>query len=227
MPAKKIRKKRAKRVNWVYVVENSTDILHVADFTIATTAEAQPAGESGDPSSSAEISVVEPSMDSAERVSSGATSIARKKRAKKVNWEYVVENNSDILTVADTPIAITAVTKPRVESGDPFRAMQGTFTPVTKCCPAMNRLRHGWAYYLDPTRDVPATPDEWKVSTSRMTYWGTHYDELAEKQADMSVYDRLAREHLNRQSTIAEDLVKALKANVCRSYRDLSKVVNG
>jgi hypothetical protein len=85
VPAEKIRKKRAKRVNWVYVVENSTDILHVADFTIAAAAKAQLPVESGDPSTSAEISVGEPSMDSTERVSSGATSILRKKRAKRVN----------------------------------------------------------------------------------------------------------------------------------------------
>jgi hypothetical protein len=40
--AQKIRKKRVKRVNWVYVPVNSTDIVHVADFTIAVAAEAQP-----------------------------------------------------------------------------------------------------------------------------------------------------------------------------------------
>ncbi len=40
--AKIIRKKRVKRVNWVYVPVKSTDILHVADFTIAAMAEAQP-----------------------------------------------------------------------------------------------------------------------------------------------------------------------------------------
>ncbi len=84
-----------------------------------------------------------------------------------------------------------------------------------------------WTYYLDPPRDVPAAPEEWKSFTNRMTYWGTHYNELAAKKADMSIYDRLAREHLNRQPTVAEDLVDALKANVCRSYRALSKVING
>jgi hypothetical protein len=40
--AQKIRKKRVKRVNWVYVPVNSTDIVHVADFTIAAAAGAQP-----------------------------------------------------------------------------------------------------------------------------------------------------------------------------------------
>ncbi len=50
---------------------------------------------------------------------------------------------------------------------------------------------------------------------------------MAAKKADLSVYERMAREHLNRQPTIAEDLVEALKANVCRSYRALSKVING
>jgi hypothetical protein len=98
VPAKKVRKKRAKRVNWVYVVENSIDILHVADFTIAATAEPQTASDIGVPSSSAEMSVVEPSKEIAERVSCGATSIPRKKRAKRVNWEYVVENGTDVLS---------------------------------------------------------------------------------------------------------------------------------
>ncbi len=40
--AQKIRKKRVKRVNWVYVPVHSTDIVHVADFTIAAAAEAAP-----------------------------------------------------------------------------------------------------------------------------------------------------------------------------------------
>jgi hypothetical protein len=84
-----------------------------------------------------------------------------------------------------------------------------------------------WTYHLDPPRDVLGIPEEWKLFTNRMAYWGTHYDDLAAKKADLSVYERLAREHLTRQPTIAEDLVDALKANVCRSYRALSKVING
>jgi hypothetical protein len=40
--AHKIRKKRVKRVNWVYVPVHSTDIVHVADFTIAAAANAAP-----------------------------------------------------------------------------------------------------------------------------------------------------------------------------------------
>ena len=39
VPAAKIRKKRVKRVNWVYVPVNSTDLVHVSDFTIAAMAE--------------------------------------------------------------------------------------------------------------------------------------------------------------------------------------------
>jgi hypothetical protein len=70
-------------------------------------------------------------------------------------------------------------------------------------------------------------PDEWKLFTNRMTYCGTHYDHLGEQRAAMTVYDRPAREHLSRQPTIAADLVDALKANVHRSYRALSKVING
>ena len=37
--APKIRKKRVKRVNWTYVPVNSTDLVHVDDFTIAAMAE--------------------------------------------------------------------------------------------------------------------------------------------------------------------------------------------
>ena len=40
--AQKIRKKRVKRVNWVYVPVHSTDILHVANFTIAAASNAAP-----------------------------------------------------------------------------------------------------------------------------------------------------------------------------------------
>ena len=39
MTAPKIRKKRVKRVNWTYVPVNSTDLVHVDDFTIAAMAE--------------------------------------------------------------------------------------------------------------------------------------------------------------------------------------------
>jgi hypothetical protein len=42
VPAKKMRKKRVKRVNWVYVVANSTDFTHVSDFTIAATVKGAP-----------------------------------------------------------------------------------------------------------------------------------------------------------------------------------------
>jgi hypothetical protein len=60
-----------------------------------------------------------------------------------------------------------------------------------------------------------------------MTYWGTHYDQLGGQRVDLAVYDRLAREHVNRQPSIAADLLDALKVNVCCSYRALSKVING
>ncbi len=98
--------------------------------------------------------------------------------------------------------------------------------PETVPCQAMNHLRHGPTIRTNQSQDVPGAPDEWKFFSNRMTYWGTYYDELCSKKADMSVYERLAREHLNRQPTIVEDLVDALKANVCRSYRALSKVIN-
>ena len=39
VPVPKIRKKRVKRVNWVYVAANSTDLVHVSEFTIAAMAE--------------------------------------------------------------------------------------------------------------------------------------------------------------------------------------------
>ena len=38
---------------------------------------------------------------------------------------------------------------------------------------------------------------------------------------------RLARAHLARQPSIEEELLEALRANVCTSFRSLSRYING
>ena len=79
----------------------------------------------------------------------------------------------------------------------------------------------------DPPVDTSGIPTEWKIFTNRMVYWGSVYDDMVIKSQDVSIYERMAREHIARQPTVEEDLVEALQANVCRSYRALSKVING
>jgi hypothetical protein len=58
---------------------------------------------------------------------------------------------------------------------------------------------------------------------ARQKYWGVVYDERVNKGEvnDRDEDHRLAREHLARQSSIEEDLLEALRANVCTSYRNL------
>ncbi len=81
-----------------------------------------------------------------------------------------------------------------------------------------------WSYYVDPPRETAGNLIEWKIFMNRMAYWGTVFDDMVQKGEDVSAYDHMAGEHLGRQPTIVEDLVETLKANVCRSFRALSKV---
>ena len=60
---------------------------------------------------------------------------------------------------------------------------------------------------------------------ARMKYHGIKFDGLVKKGGDTSRWERQAREHDARQPYIKDDLVEALKANVCRSYRALAKVI--
>jgi hypothetical protein len=89
VPAKKMRKKRAKRVNWVYVVanSNSTDIAHVSEFTIAATAELQLALASG-----GEAPVVE--------ISDAVPSLGKRRRnppVRETSVDVLVDTNDDLL----------------------------------------------------------------------------------------------------------------------------------
>jgi hypothetical protein len=69
----------------------------------------------------------------------------------------------------------------------------------------------------------------WDNHMARQKYWGVIYDQRCSqgKGNKRDEYHRLAREHLARQPSIEEDLLEALRANVCTSYRNLSRYING
>ena len=64
---------------------------------------------------------------------------------------------------------------------------------------------------------------------AQQKYWGAEYDERASRGEinGKDKYHRLARQHLARQPSIDDDLLEALRANVCTSYRSLSRYING
>lgn len=69
----------------------------------------------------------------------------------------------------------------------------------------------------------------WNTHMVRQKYWGAVYDERVNRsEIDERDEDhRLAREHVARQPSIQEDILEALRANVCTSYRSLSRYING
>ncbi len=70
----------------------------------------------------------------------------------------------------------------------------------------------------------------WQTHMARQKYWGSVYDELAPrgKIRDVEQYERLVRQNLARQPSIQDDILEALRANVCTSYRALiSRYING
>ena len=69
----------------------------------------------------------------------------------------------------------------------------------------------------------------WNNHMARQKYWGSEYDERARRgeMNEKDKYHRLARQHLARQPSIQDDLFDALRANVCTSYRALSRYING
>jgi hypothetical protein len=67
----------------------------------------------------------------------------------------------------------------------------------------------------------------WGTYQTRFAHWGKVYDTELLKGTDMSRYERMEREHDARQPFVQRDLVQALEGNVCRSYRQLSKYING
>jgi hypothetical protein len=61
--------------------------------------------------------------------------------------------------------------------------------------------------------------------------WGSEYDKRA-RRSEMNVkdkYHRLARQHVHgsHQLSIEDDILNALRANVCTSYHALSRYING
>jgi hypothetical protein len=67
----------------------------------------------------------------------------------------------------------------------------------------------------------------WTTYQTRHKQWGLIYDDEVKKGTDMSRYERMEREHDARQPFVQQDLIEALQANVCRSYRQLSRHING
>jgi hypothetical protein len=57
-----------------------------------------------------------------------------------------------VLTVADTPIPITALTKPREDIGDPFRAMQFMDVPMLSEREAIETATYGEVLHPSPVR---------------------------------------------------------------------------
>ncbi len=57
-----------------------------------------------------------------------------------------------------------------------------------------------------------------------MGYWGKEFDKLIATEQDVSAYERMARQHDERQPFIQEEIMDALlHTNNCTSYRALSK----
>jgi hypothetical protein len=59
----------------------------------------------------------------------------------------------------------------------------------------------------------------------QMRAFGVEFDNLVARGGNVDYFERMAREHDARQPYIKGDLVEALQANVCRSYRALAKVI--
>jgi hypothetical protein len=66
----------------------------------------------------------------------------------------------------------------------------------------------------------------WNNYQFRHKEWGKIYDDQVEMGIEMTRYERMEREHDARQPFVEQDLIEALQANVCRSYRQLSKHIN-
>ncbi len=75
----------------------------------------------------------------------------------------------------------------------------------------------------DPPLNIPM-PEEWIKFTYRMAFWGREYENV--KEQHHHYLSRLVRQHLARQPHIKDELLDALKGDVCRSYRDLSRYIN-
>ncbi len=69
---------------------------------------------------------------------------------------------------------------------------------------------------------------EWSYYTQRVAYWNEVYDSIMAGQCclvikdDMKEYERMAKEHDEKQPFIKEQLIEAIKAYNCVTYRQLS-----
>ncbi len=69
--------------------------------------------------------------------------------------------------------------------------------------------------------------DGWESYQRRFGHWGRDWDEqILISHFEQAKFLRMAREHDARQPFIQEELVEALKNNVCTSYRQLAKHIN-
>ncbi len=70
--------------------------------------------------------------------------------------------------------------------------------------------------------------DGWESYQRRFGHWGKDWDaQILISHFEQAKYSRMAREHDARQPFIQEELVEALTKNVCTSYRQLAKHING
>jgi hypothetical protein len=88
--------------------------------------------------------------------------------------------------------------------------------------------------YEDATNVVEAVHRtiEWKHYTTRVAFWNATYDDhLAGVsnvvlREDMEEYERMARQHNNRQPFIENELIEAITMYNCVSYRQLAVHIN-
>ena len=68
---------------------------------------------------------------------------------------------------------------------------------------------------------------EWQCHKYRVAYWGRKFDENLLTNDERAYYERLAREHDDRQPYVQQDILDALiNGHSCHSYRALSKQIN-
>lgn len=63
--------------------------------------------------------------------------------------------------------------------------------------------------------------------SERVKQLGLDFDRMVKEGVDISRWERQAREHDARHEYIKQELIDALEAQVCRSYRQLSRVSHG
>ncbi len=70
------------------------------------------------------------------------------------------------------------------------------------------------------------TYPNWNNYQTRYKQWGLIFDDQVKMGIEMTRNERMEREHDARQPFVEQDLIEALQANVCRSYRQLAKHIN-